>query len=161
LAAVTISSAFVNAFTSSPYVGRSLHHIILLPSLRNNEESHSTQKKLEQVMENSSSGAKAIAAMDLQERTKRAMLAEAAENRIFELVDELELLIKRNNGYESFSEYPDDVREEALEMAKQIKASQVQYDDLVNGRPSVLLDLEGAFVNNSLNPPSSFGDNHV
>ncbi len=106
-------------------------------------------------MENSSSqGVKSIAAMDLQERTKRAMLAEAVDDRIFELGDELELLIKRNGGHESFSEYPDDVREEALEMAKQTKALQVQYDDLVNGRPSVLLDLDCAF-------PSNFGDKHV
>lgn len=155
LAAVTTTSAFVNAFASSSYVGRSFHPIIVLSSLGKNEESYSTQKKLEQIMDNSSSqGVKSIAAMNLQERTKRAMLAEAVEDRIFELVDELEILVKRNGGYESFSEYPDDVREEALEMAKQTKALQVQYDDLVNGRLSVLLDLDCAF-------PSSFGDNHV
>jgi hypothetical protein len=152
---VTTTSAFVNAFASSSYVGRSFHPIIVLSSLGKNEESYSTQKKLEQIIDNSSSqGVNSIAAMNLQERTKRAMLAEAVEDRIFELVDELEILVKRNGGYESFSEYPDDVREEALEMAKQTKALQVQYDDLVNGRLSVLLDLDCAF-------PSSFGDNHV
>jgi hypothetical protein len=111
-------------------------------------------RELEQVFEvSSSAGAEVIAKMDLQERTKRAMLAEAVEDRIFELVDELELLIKQYDGYESFSEFPGDVREVALEIAKQTKALQVQYDDLVNGRPSILLDLEGAVTNDSLNPP--------
>lgn len=138
----------------------SSQRINVLFCIGKNEESLAL-KKLEQVLETSSSaGAKAIAKMDLQERTKRAMLAEAVEDRIFELSEELELLIKQNDGCESFSEFPDDVREEALEIAKQTKALQVQYDDLVNGRPSLLLDLEGAFANESLSHPPSFGDNH-
>ena len=83
-------------------------------------------------------GAEAIAKLDVQERTKRAMLAEAVEDRIFELVDELEELVKRNNGLENLS---DEIKEEATEMAKQTKALQIQYDDLVSGRPSHLLDL--------------------
>ena len=84
-------------------------------------------------------GAKEIAKLDLQERTKRAMLAEAVEDRIFELVDELEQLVAKNNGLENLS---GEIKEEAVEMAKQTKALQVQYDDLVSGRPSPLLDLE-------------------
>ena len=59
-------------------------------------------------------------------------------DRIFELVDELEQLVARNNGLENLS---DEIREEAAEMARQTRALQAQYDDLVNGRPSHLLDL--------------------
>ena len=81
-------------------------------------------------------GAEEIAKLDIQERTKRAMLAESVEDRIFELVDELEGLVKENNGI-----LEGDAREEAVELAKQTKALQIQYDDLVNGRPSSLLEL--------------------
>ena len=84
----------------------------------------------------SMAGAKAIAKLDVHERTKRAMLAEAVEDRIFELVDELELIVAKNNG-----ELSGDAREEAVELAKQTKALQLQYGDLVNGKPSSLLDL--------------------
>ena len=82
--------------------------------------------------------AEEIREMDIHERTKRAMLAEALEDRIFEIVDELEVLTKANGGLENLS---DEVRNEAVELAKQVKASQKQYDDLVNGRPSSLLGL--------------------
>ena len=101
------------------------------------------------------------------------MLAESVEDRIFELVDELDELVKKHGGLENL---PDDIREESgkqnedtrravsyhviswytyiishstsnstqsiVEMAKQTRALQIQYDDLVNGRPSVLLDME-------------------
>lgn len=83
-------------------------------------------------------GAEEISKLDIHERTKRAMLAEAVEDRIFEMVDELEALTKANGGVENLS---DEVRGEAVELAKQVKASQIQYDDLVNGRPSSLLEL--------------------
>lgn len=82
-------------------------------------------------------GADAIARINLEERTKRAMLAEAVEDRIFELVDELDEVVTVNDGF-----LVGDVREEAVDLAKQTKALQLQYDDLVNGRPSSLLDVE-------------------
>jgi hypothetical protein len=82
-------------------------------------------------------GAKAISKLDINERTKRAMLAESVENRIFEITEVLEVLVKKNSGL-----LEGDAREEAVELAKQTKALQVQYDDLVSGRPSMLLDLE-------------------
>ena len=84
-------------------------------------------------------GAKAIAKLDLEERTKRAMLAEVVEDRIFEIVDELELFVAKHNG---LVDATDDIRERAMEMAKETKSLQLQYDDLVNGRPSILLDLD-------------------
>jgi hypothetical protein len=62
------------------------------------------------------------------------MLAEAVEDRIFEITEEIELLVTRNEGI-----LEGDQREEAVELAKQTKALQEQYDDLVNGRPSFLL----------------------
>lgn len=67
------------------------------------------------------------------------MLAEAVEDRIFDLVEELEILVKKNGGIENLS---GDIKEEAVAMAEQTKALQIQYDDLVNGRPSQLLDME-------------------
>lgn len=87
----------------------------------------------------SAEGAANIRAIDVHERTKRAMLAESVEDRIFELGDELEELIKRNNGLENLSS---EAKAEAVEIAKQSRALQIQYDDLVNGRPSQILDLE-------------------
>lgn len=54
------------------------------------------------------------------------------------MVDDLDELVKKNGGLENLS---DEVKEEAVEMAKQTKALQVQYDDLVTGKPSSLLDL--------------------
>ncbi len=95
------------------------------------------KKNQENIMEMASlAGAEEIAKLDIQERTKRAMLAESVEDRIFELVDELEGLVKANDGV-----LEGDAREEAVELAKQTKALQLQYDDLVNGRPSSLLEL--------------------
>lgn len=95
------------------------------------------KKNQENIMEMASlAGAEEIAKLDIQERTKRAMLAESVEDRIFELTDELESLVKENNGV-----LEGDAREEAVELAKQTKALQIQYDDLVNGRPSSLLEL--------------------
>jgi len=95
------------------------------------------KKNQENIMEMASiAGAEEIAKLDIQERTKRAMLAESVEDRIFELVDELEQIVEKNNGV-----LEGDAREEAVELAKQTKALQTQYDDLVNGRPSSLLEL--------------------
>ena len=70
------------------------------------------------------------------------MIAEAVEDRIFDLVDQLDELVKKNDGLDNLS---DEVREEAVLMAKQTKALQLQYDDLVAGRPSNLLDLEEGY----------------
>jgi hypothetical protein len=113
---------------------------VLQSYLGNSEGQSAAQKEREQVMEMSSlAGAKAIAKLDLEERTKRAMLAEVVEDRIFEIVDELELFVAKHNG---LVDATDDIRERAMEMAKETKSLQLQYDDLVNGRPSILLDLD-------------------
>lgn len=119
----------------------------------------------------SAEGAANIRKLDVHERTKRAMLAEKVEgrsqnykckgrhafqshvsqqttrpppvptysDRIFEYTEQLEQLIETNNGIENLSR---EAKSEAQEIAKQTRALQIQYDDLVNGRPSLLLDLE-------------------
>jgi len=73
-------------------------------------------------------GASKIAQMDINERTKRAMLAEAVENRIFQLQQEL-LELAQTNG--KFSQ--------AKKLAQQIKLAQEQYQELVSGDPSDML----------------------
>lgn len=116
------------------------NHIVAQSYLSNNEGQSASQKERERVLEMSSlAGAQAIAKLDLEERTKRAMLAEVIEDRIFELVDELELFVAKNNGLVDAS---DNVRMRATEMVRETKSLQLQYDDLVNGRPSLLLNLD-------------------
>jgi len=56
-------------------------------------------------------------------------------------VDDLDLLVKRNGGLDNLS---DEVREEAMEMAKQTQVLQIQYDDIVTGKLSQLLEMESA-----------------
>lgn len=102
------------------------------------DKDNTIKKGQEMRMEMASlAGAKAISKLSLNERTKRAMIAEAVEDRIYELTDEIEQIVVKNDG-----ELVGDDKEEAVELAKQTKALQAQYDDLVNGRPSYLLDVE-------------------
>ena len=83
-------------------------------------------------------GAERIASLSISERTKRAMLAEAIEDRIFDLTDELDSLIVDNT-------IPVENREKAVELAKQTKTLQIQYEELVSGKSSSVLDsLEAA-----------------
>lgn len=147
-----------HSFTPSPNTKQSLDvrgtcQGLIMSSLDDNNNNNSegqqspAQKQQQKRMEKSSiAGAEAIRKIDIEERTKRAMLAEAVEDRIFDLADDLDLLVKRNGGVENLSE---DVREEAVELAKQTKALQVQYDDLVNGGPSQLLEMGGNIVSPS------------
>lgn len=80
-------------------------------------------------------GASAVRHMSVEERTKRALLAEAAEDRMVKLTDDLDKLLD-HDGLPRKVEY----REEVIVIARQIKASQEQYRSLVNGEPSPLLD---------------------
>jgi hypothetical protein len=76
----------------------------------------------------SARGASKIAQMDIPERTKRALLAEAVENRIFALQQEMLELAQSHGKYSV-----------AKTLAQQIKLAQVQYQELVNGDPSDML----------------------
>ena len=141
IALVAETSCFVMSPTRKSVGSFYQTHNWMDSSFGDNEGQSPALKKQEKIMEMSSiAGADAIRKLDLQERTKRAMLAEAVEDRIFELVDDLEDLVRKSGGLENLT---DETKEEAVEMAKQTKALQIQYDDLVNGRPSPLLDLEG------------------
>ncbi len=128
------------SFTPPATVQAPHHRSHAVQSFHGNNEGQSAAQKEREVMEMSSlAGARAIAKLDLEERTKRAMLAEVIEDRIFELTDELELFVAKNNG---LVDAPESIRMQAMEMAKETKSLQVQYDDLVNGRPSLLLELD-------------------
>jgi len=80
-------------------------------------------------------GAEKIRKMSIEERTKRAMLAEAHEDRMVTLSDELEELLGEDG-----MPLKDEYREEVEALARQIKASQEQYSALVNGEESPLLN---------------------
>jgi len=89
----------------------------------------------ERIMEQASrDGANRIKELSIAERAKRAMLAEAVEDRIFSMYDDLEELIQEDGTVEV------DDREEVTDLAKQIKASQEQYETLVSGKASSMLD---------------------
>jgi hypothetical protein len=78
-------------------------------------------------------GADKIAKMSIPERAKRAMLAEATEDRIFELTERLDGLFDADGTVAAAN------RKEAVDLAKQAKKLQMQYNDLVNGNPSSIL----------------------
>ena len=94
-------------------------------------------------------GAQKVQNMSIEERTKRAMLAEAAEDRMIFLSDELDhALVLGNDGTPlKVAEY----REEVVTLAQQIKALQEQYRALVNGEPDPMLSLslDGPAISNA------------
>ena len=61
--------------------------------------------------------------MSIEERTKRAMLAEAAEDRMIFLSDELDALLGDDGTLFKVAKY----REEVVTVAQQIKAVQEWY----------------------------------
>lgn len=98
------------------------------------QEPSDARKEQEMLFEELSlKGADKVAKMDVPERAKRAMLAEVVEDRIFELTDDLDGLVEEDGSVAV------DNREKAVEIATQIKKSQQQYSDLVNGKPSSIL----------------------
>ena len=116
------------------------------PNDEGDPESSSKQQLLSETQKEiferlSLSGADRIAAMEIPERAKRAMLAEAVEDRIFELTEILEKLVEPAGGDTLVAE---DNRKKAVQIAKQTKALQQQYEELVTGQPSAMLQsLEG------------------
>jgi len=86
-------------------------------------------------------GAKKIATLSIPERTKRAMLAEAIEDQIFENTERLESFLKPDGTL------PPKLRERAVAVAQKTKALQVQYSELVSGKESSVLNaLEAAMA---------------
>ena len=81
-------------------------------------------------------GAERVRSMSIEERTKRAMLAEAVEDRMTVLTDELDALL----GEDGMPRNVED-REEVVTLAQQIKDAQEQYKALVNGEATSLFSL--------------------
>jgi hypothetical protein len=81
-------------------------------------------------------GADRIRALGVEERTKRAMLAESVEDRIFELVDEIEQLVASSK------------MERAIDLSKQVRSLQTHYQKIVSGQPSSLLQTLESLGNN-------------
>lgn len=109
-------------------------------SMKGSDDKSRLNLEQEQFMERESiAGAGKVRVMSVEERTKRAMLAEVAEDRLIKLSDELDELL----GEDGMPKKEED-REEIVTLCKQIKASQEQYKALVNGEDSPLLNtLEG------------------
>lgn len=80
-------------------------------------------------------GADVVARMDIPERAKRAMLAEAVEDRIFQLTEMMEELIDEDGMIAETN------REKAVELAQATKSLQGQYQNLVSGKESSILEL--------------------
>ncbi|CAJ1958774.1 unnamed protein product [Cylindrotheca closterium] len=100
------------------------------------EEANEYDPKREQeiILESMSlDGAKVIANMDIPERAKRAMLAEAVEDRIFSLTEKLESLIDEDGMITEQN------RGKAVEIAEATKSLQTQYQNLVSGEESSIL----------------------
>lgn len=84
-------------------------------------------------------GADKIASLSISERTKRAMLAEAVEDEIFRVTERLERLLFADGTL------PEKHRERAAELVAKTKLLQLQYNELVSGTSSSVLNaLESA-----------------
>lgn len=107
------------------------------------------QQRQEKLMERSSiQGSQKISSLSVSERAKRAMLAEAIEDSIFCNIDKMDRL------FDSQGMLPETNREEAYEIAKETKQFQQQYQELVSGESSSVLNaLEQAWMPPSSNPP--------
>ena len=101
----------------------------------NQQQPSDAQQQQRMILEELSlKGAEEIAKMGIPERAKRAMLAEAVEDRIFELTDLMEGLIE-DDGTVAVKN-----RKKAVDLATQTKKLQQEYSDLVNGSPSSVLN---------------------
>jgi hypothetical protein len=99
------------------------------------QEKSETQRQQEMILESMSvNGAKAVAKMEVHERAKRAQLAEVVEDQIFDLNEKLDAFVDENGMVAEES------REEVVEIAKATKSLQNQFNDLVTGQKSPILD---------------------
>lgn len=91
----------------------------------------------------SASGYDKIRSISIEERTRRAMLAEAAEDRMVALSDELDALFKQQDRDKMNGIGDDKSREEqVLEIARAIQTAEEQYQAMVNGDDSPFIDLQ-------------------
>ena len=94
-------------------------------------------------------GAPTIASLSISERAKRAMLAEAVEDEIFCCTEQLIDLVNEQMEHESNNDnvlselnarQQNDIEKEILDLRERNRFLQAQYNDLVSGRPSSLLN---------------------
>ena len=97
-------------------------------------------------------GADSIASLSISERTKRAMLAEAVEDEIFFCTEQMIDLVNEqlehdttnsnsdNNQSASKTRPKKNIEVEMLDLRERNQFLQTQYNDLVSGRPSSLLN---------------------
>lgn len=120
-------------------------HCRVLPGVRAQQtllkdqpnEDEKPQLSQEAMMEEiAKKGAARVAKMDIPERAKRAMLAESLEDSIFQYEIELEEII----GESGIIPTDPVLLEKCKSIALQIKGAQNQYETLVSGLPSALLD---------------------
>ena len=97
------------------------------------EQGHAMQPFFE---ETALGGADAVKSMSIEERTRRAMLAEQVEDRVCALYDDLEDIL----GQDGTLPESEEEREEVTNIAKQIKVLQTDYKQLVSGERSQYLD---------------------
>ena len=89
-----------------------------------NQQNSAAQREQEIILEDLSlKGADKITKMDISERAKRAMLAEAVEDRIFELTEVIESTLDEDGS-----------------IKRHVKELQLTYSDLVNGNPAPILN---------------------
>jgi hypothetical protein len=98
-----------------------------------------SRRRQEKSMERISQiGADKIATLSIPERTKRAMLAEAIEDEMFVATEQLEDLYQGSDDDNSLS---DQNRGTARELTQRIASLQSQYNELVSGRSSSVLNV--------------------
>ena len=135
----TITLTSTQSFPMSRIAGNPYSNIALFQSSSADDRAGKRRINNAQFLEEASrSGYEKVKAMSIEERTRRAMLAEAAEDRVIMLSDELDLLLG-DDGMPSKEEH----REEVAILAKQIKASREQYERLVSGEDCVSLNMFG------------------
>mmetsp|Transcript_21957 Transcript_21957/g.27169 ORF Transcript_21957/g.27169 Transcript_21957/m.27169 type:complete len:153 (+) Transcript_21957:118-576(+) len=125
-------------FAPSHYITRCFNNkrVTILNVVDEEFERNIEPSEPERIMEEASrEGYERIRNMSIAERTKRAMLAEVIEDRIFSMYDDLEGLVAKDGSVEKEN------RDKVTELAIQIKASQKQYRTLVTGEPSSMLDM--------------------
>ena len=103
----------------------------------NSDNAQKDNKKQVEFLEQASlKGAEKIRGMSIEERTRRAMFAEAAEDRMNALIIELESLL----GDDGLPSKVED-RDEVVHIVRQIKSCKEQYNKLVAGEDSSTLNM--------------------
>jgi phosphoribosyl-ATP pyrophosphohydrolase len=106
------------------------------------------------VEETARQGAQRIAQLSVQERTQRAMLAEAVEDQMILLEEELETLW--NTRVDQSSQQPtlDDKDVQVKDLVQEIQRLRDQYQTLVTGQPFAMLNIMKTALNDTNDSPN-------